>query len=236
MKSTNLSQTAAWVDVRELLEQHHALHVHYRRDELICQAGTYAAGIHLVVSGIVQESYSEPENGFGDAVLLLGGPGQLIGTELLLPDPEDLHRTTFRAVSDVRLCFLEQSAFHRALETSDLLWRFLLGCLSKTGFERARAQWRCDLPGRERLTLLLLDLSPLAGSPQSDGETTLPQEVDLRTLAGLLRLSARQTRRLCAELPDVRWSQGCLSFFPERLAEQLTEPSAPSHELRSGRS
>ncbi len=222
MKPTNLPQTSAWVDVRQLLEEHEALDIRYRRDQLICQSGTYAAGIHLVVAGIVQESYTDPESAFSEVVLLLRGTGQLIGSELLLPDPEDLYRTTFRAVTDVELRFLERSVLEHALEETDVLWRFLLGCLARNGFERARAQWRTRLPGRERLATLLLDMAPLAVS-RSGGGRVFPNAIDVQTLAGLLCLSTRQTKRLCAALPGVCWSEGCLSFSPPHLTEWLRE-------------
>jgi len=215
-----LTQPTAAVlrDLEEVFARYEPLQVRYEPDELICQVGSYAAGVYLVTSGIVQESYADPGTRGNRVSMGLLGPGELIGIELQLPDNERLHRTTCRAVTRVSLSFLERTAFAAAVEQHELLRRFLATHLAERCFGLAHALWRSQLEASMRLSTLLFDLIRF-GEPASPGHIALPPQVDLRLLAGLSHLSHRQVKRVCASLPGVSWNdEEQLVFSPDEFS------------------
>jgi CRP-like cAMP-binding protein len=197
-------------DLEGLFAEHEPFRVRYAPDELICQAGSYAAGVYLVTTGIVHESYVDFVDKGRDVSTSLLGPLSLIGTEFLLPDGLRLHRVSCRAVTGVTLSFLERSAFETAVEAHDVLRHFLAVHLAERSFDLIRALWRSQLGPAERVRAVLLDLVPF-GEPTADGHVTLPAEIDLQQLAGLSYVSYRRVRQVCQSLPGVEWGdEGCV--------------------------
>jgi len=229
MDTTNASIKSMADLLRELKDtfvQHNALSVRYATNELICQAGSYAAGIYLVTAGIVHESYvgpmcEQPEVSTG----LLGEPA-LLGCELLLPAGDtQLHSVSYRALTEVSLLFLEQSMFESAVEEDMLLRRFLTMHLVRHTQDLLRALWRSQLGAEGRLRELLKDLTPLA-HPAAHKQLELPAEIDVRQLASLAHVSPRKTKQLCQTIPGLEWSGeqfrldwDKLSGSPHKLSE-----------------
>jgi len=182
-----------------LFEPHRPLHVRYAQGELITQIGSYAAGIYVVQQGLVQEQSpaAEPETGEGTAEIL--GIGDFVGLEILLPDAPDLHVTASRALTDVRLSFLERSAFHDALDREPELRAHVQSYLARRVFELREAVSRSRSPLPDQLRSLLLHLSERWTGAPSGPAVELPEAIDRRLLADLLGVStARITRALRA--------------------------------------
>jgi CRP-like cAMP-binding protein len=209
-------------DLESVFAQHEPLRVRYERNELICQVDSYVAGVYLVTSGIVQESYRAPGTREGDVSLGLLGSGSLIGLEHQQLDGGQLHRSTCRAVSQVQLLFLERAAFSAAIEEHALLREFLTAHLAERCFAAARALWRSRLDRQTRFATLLLDLIPF-GLRQSDDGIAMPEEIDLRLLAAMAHTTPRQARRVLAALPGVKWVEERLVYTPEELLRSMSE-------------
>ena len=203
-------------DLEDVFNQHDPFRVRYEPNELICQAGSYAAGVYLLTAGIVRETYVDPLTKHGEVWMGLLGSGELIGSEFLLPDDDRLHRTSCRAVSTASLLFLERHAFETAVETHEVLRRFLFAHLVERSFNLVRALWRLQVGPEERVCSLLLDLARL-GEQTPGGRVAMPEAIDLRLLAGLLRLSPWQTRRAYESLAGVDRTGDRLTFAPEEL-------------------
>ena len=216
MKIASQQTTDLLHDLEDVFNQHDPFRVRYERNELICQAGSYAAGVYLVTAGIVRETYVDALTKHGEVWMGLLGSGELIGSEFLLPDDDRLHRTSCRAVSTASLLFLERRAFETAVEKHEVLRRFLFAYLVERSFNLVRALWRLQVGPEERVCSLLLDLARL-GEQTPEGKIAMPEAVDLRLLAGLLRLSPWQTRRAYESLAGVGRTGDRLTFAPEEL-------------------
>lgn len=216
MNTTSQQTTDLLRDLEDVFNQHDPFRVRYEPNELICQAGSYAAGVYLVTTGIVRETYVDTLTEHGEVWIALLGSGELIGSEFLVPDDDRLHRTSCRAVSAASLLFLERRVFETAVEKHEVLRRFLFAHLVERSFNLVRALWRLQVGPEERVCSLLLDLARL-GEQTQDGKITMPEAIDLRLLAGLLRLSPWQTKRAYESLAGVDQSGDRLTFVPEEL-------------------
>jgi len=198
----------------DVFARHEPLHIRYAPDELIFQAGTYAAGVYLVVEGIVHESYVDAIAG-GDPVSTgLYGPVSLIGVEMYLPGGEHLHRSSCRAVSQVSLSFLEQNDFEAALEMDEALQSLLMAHYAQRGLLLARAVWRSQLDPAGRVQALLQDLACL-GRPIDGSRVALPKEIDLHRVADLSYITYRKAKQLCRALDGAKWDGEQWLLAPE---------------------
>jgi len=182
-----------------LFSMYDPLHIRYARGELMVQSGTYAAGIALIVSGIVQESYASDHDGDHEATEILG-PGDLIGFEVLLDGPHALHQTTARALTSVRLAFLERSTLQRALCEDSAIRNYVLMRLSTRVLSLKASLARAHAPLGSRLLWLLLELGKKSGQEISGDRMTLPPEIDRRVIADLLDVSTRRLSRIWKDL------------------------------------
>ena len=215
----NIASRQATVSLRDLedaFNRHDPFRVRYEPNELICQAGSYAAGVYLVTAGLVRETYVDTLIKHGEVWTDLLASGELIGSEFLLPDDDRLHRTSCRAVSTASLLFLERHTFETAVETHEVLRRFLIAHLAGRSHNLLRALWRLQVGPEERVCSLLLDLACL-GEQTPEGRVAMPEAIDLRLLAGFLRLSPWQTRRAFESLAGVDLTGDRLTFAPEEL-------------------
>jgi CRP-like cAMP-binding protein len=227
MNTANQQTTDLLRDLEDVFNQHDPFRVRYEPNELICQAGSYAAGVYLVTEGIVRETYVDALTGRGEVWMGLLGSGELIGSEFSQPDDNRLHRTSCRAVSTTSLLFLERHAFETAVEKHEVLRWFLFAYLVERSFNLVRALWRLQVGPEERVCSLLLDLARL-GEQTPEGRIAMPEAVDLQLLAGLLRLSPWQTRRAYESLAGVGRIGDRLTFAPEELLSWQSERKAVS--------
>ena len=213
-------KTQSAVQPETVFDRFDPIRIRYSPNELICQSRCYAAGIYLVTSGLILETYSELMTGDDFVAVGVLGPGDLIGTELLIADPEELHQTTCRALSPTSLSFLERSTFGEASETDELLRGFVTTYLAGRSLRLLQALWRAQRPADERLRRLLLELARF-GNFASEAHVRLPEEFELRLLAGLACVSVRRARQICASIQGVSWTDDGLCLFLEDLAETL---------------
>jgi len=196
------------------------IRIRYSANELICQSGCYAAGIYLVTSGLILETYSESMTGDNFVAAGVLGPGDLIGTELLMTEPDELHQTTCRALSSTSLSFLERSEFDEASDADEMLRRFVTTYLAGRSLRLLQTLWRAQRPADERLRRLLLELARF-GDFESEAHIRLPREFELRLLASLACVSARKARQICTSLQGISWTDEGFCLSLEDLAETL---------------
>jgi len=187
------------------LSGHGPLHIRYASGELIHQAGSYVAGIAFIASGVVSESYGRSPKDRTSALEALG-PGDLIGVEALFPGSSALHAGCARAITDVRLSFLERTAFAGALSDDQGLRTHVFGYLARRVFALKELRRLAQAPLEDRLRRLFVDLAEKCGVPAMSELAELPPEVDRRVLADLLGVSPRRVSRAleALSLPGVR--------------------------------
>jgi CRP-like cAMP-binding protein len=200
------------------------LHIRYARGQLICQIGSYAAGIYLVTTGIVSESLGRRGGTTPSGSFEILGSGDLIGLEVLLGSGEALHSACSHAITDVELAFLARDAFADAVDRdADLRWR-LVQQLTVRHLSVRRALRHSRTSTKERLCQLLLDLERKLGKAGHGKEVQLPTQIDSRTLGELLGISTSRVRRACASLPSLHEEDGRLHFSREALMDHLSVP------------
>lgn len=207
------------------------MHVRYARGELICREGTFVAGLQLITQGLVLETCGETaQRILGRAAELLGD-GDIIGLETVLSVPEELSLSSYRALTEVHLLFVDRTALDEALANDPRLAMTLIGTLSARHFRLRNALLRSSLPPAARLRSALLDAASISRAPTAEeNPVRLPPEIDLRVLGDLARLSPAQVRRGIQELPGVWAQDGQLTLsFGElsawRPTPDLAEPS-----------
>jgi len=220
MIRTSRQTTHSAHDLETAFGRFEPLRIRYASNELICQSGSYAAGVYLMTTGIVLETYA---GGTREAAPLVTGllcTGDLIGIEPLSDGENMLHQTSCRALSSVSLSFLERGAFNAALEVDPGLRQYLTAYLADRSHRLVRALWRTRLAADERLRDVFLHLAPLASG---DGASIrLPRELDLRLIADLAGVPLRRARQACTALHGVEWTD---EGFRLSLAK-LSDPRA----------
>ena len=207
MPRRSVSTEAERQEGEGLFAPHGALSVRYARNELICQRGSYAAGVYMIESGLVSESMPLPDDTDTVPYAILG-PTDLIGLEVLLPGDSELHLTSCRAVVDTRLSFLERNALLSALKSDEQLRRFVLESVTGRLYALAGSLRQRNAAPNERLCSLLLDLAVKHGEPSESESVSLPRSIDRRLLAELSGLSASQFRRAWDTLPALGEASG----------------------------
>jgi len=211
-----------------LFAQHDPLRVRYARSELICQEGSYAAGMYVIESGLVSESMPPPISSDNKPYKILG-PGELIGVEILLLGDSERHITSCRALVDTELSFVERSSFMSALEADAQLCRFVLGSVSAKSFALASSLCRSGSAPAERLCALLLELADAHGERSECGDTTLPHAITRNLLCALASLSSSQLKAAWDALPSLREKPECggIAVSARELAgwQQARRPS-----------
>lgn len=229
MKRTPDDTTLRAQDAVAAFSGHRPLRVRYARDELICQNGSYAAGLYLIRYGLVDESIQDPRVSSETARHNVLCSRDVIGLEVFLEPKEELHQTSCRALTDTELLFIERSALAEALMNDRTLNRHILAALASRHFAVQRSSWRQSAPPRERICSLLLDLVASAGhrDASEDGAYRLPRELTPRMVSQLADLSLRQLRATCEALSGVRWDRkGDLVVWPAQLLDGEIEGSA----------
>ncbi len=185
--------------------------IRYRSGELVYHAGSFAAGVAMLRSGIVID---RPDSSVADRPEAMRseliGPGHLFGIEVLASPPSDVHRTSGRALTDVEVAFVERETLHEAIAVDHSLGEALLAHIAGR-FLAARST--PAVPGeptrdveqiKQRLVACLLDLARMSGIPLDDSRqrVCLPEEITNRTLAEILFVSATRITKLLAD-PDL---------------------------------
>ncbi len=189
---TQITRTHS-LDCEELLRSYRPLAITYAPGEMICQAESYIAGIHLIMQGIVADTMvSISEDPRVTQILI---PGDWIGVEILDCSTSRTATSLCRAVTRVELLFVERQQMLAALEDHVSLRQLLVGYLvSRLVFERNGSQDKASL--EVRMARLLIQIGQVCGTPTGNGFIALPPEITPRLLADLLRISPRQMRQV----------------------------------------
>jgi len=229
MNTTNRKGLADAPELTTVFDRHAPLHVRYAHGELICLAGSYAAGLYLVIRGVVAES---PWVDAGATrVSEIVGPGDAIGLEILLPGHDGIHSVSSRAVTDVELLFLERKVFEAAIEEDPGVRWFAIRHMAERLARLQQAVLRTRMAAEHRLTLLLLDLGGKCGRRISGGRTALPPEIDSRALGDLLCVSARRIRRARVSVPTLDVDGREIVFSMDELRTTLASGDAENQTL-----
>ena len=199
-------------------ETYSPLHVRYSQGELIYQEGTYAAGSYLIVDGLVSDQCTSSTTRLHHPPLEILGPGNLVGLEILLDPPSDLHLSSARAVTETNLFFFQRELFLEILEEEDNVKRHCIQRLAKRFyFLKKQSTYSSRASIEERMCDLLLKLADECGQRAEDGNVLLPPKVTPMILARSFGLSNAKTLRIITSLPGVSSSETLINFSPEAL-------------------
>lgn len=174
-----------------VFQSYRPLRIRYVSGELICQAGSYVAGIHLIVRGVVSDMMQTMKGEDRNSDML--GAGDLIGLEILERSSDGLSISLCRALTSVELLFVEKSQLESALSGDQVLHEALLR-YAVSRFVRTRKDPRQRASVEAQLCRLLLRLGETCGLPTGDSNIALPAEMTLRTLGQQLCISSHQLR------------------------------------------
>jgi len=192
------------------------LHIRYSRGELICQWGSYVAGIHLVLAGVVSEACSTSAVSTGRSDLL--GAGDLIGIEMLADGSIETSSAAYAAVTDVELLFFERSAFNEQLQRNSSLSHRILQYLASRHIRQLGGVWRA-CSDSEALVHLLLRLDELGEESDRPEPAVLPEAIELRTLQSLSGLTGRRFRRAWDAIDTLDISDSQITFSRDALEQ-----------------
>lgn len=183
-----LQSSTEW---ESIFHSYRPLRICYAPREMICQAGSYVAGIHLVVQGVVSDMMLSMGGARRNSDIL--GSGDLIGLEILQKSSDGLSISLCRALTPVELLFIERGQVESALDDDPALQRAFLQ-YAASRYVSTRRDPRQQESAEAQLCRLLLRLGEACELAVGDGRITLPEEITLRTLGELLCISTRQLR------------------------------------------
>ena len=214
------------VDWDRISETYSPLHVRYPQGELIYQAGTYAAGSYLIVDGLVSDQCTSSGNPLQLPPPEILGPGNLVGLEILLDPPSDLHLSCARAVTETNLFFFKRELFLEILEEEDEVKRHCIQGLAKRFyFLKQQPTYSGRASIEERMCNLLLKLADECGQRTENGNILLPVKVTPMILARLFGVSNAKALRIITSLPGVSSSETPINLSPEALHLWLVDTS-----------
>ena len=218
MKNTSQKRMTGQVDWERIRETYCPLHVRYPQGELIYQAGTYAAGSYLIADGLVSDQCTFSRTGLQRPPLEILGPGNLVGLEILLDPPSDLHLSSARAITETNLFFFKRELFLEILREEDDVKRHCIHGLVKRFYSlKQQPAYSGRVSIEERMCDLLLKLADECGQRTEDGNILLPQQITPMIIARLFGLSNAKTLRIITSLPGVASSEMLINLSPEAL-------------------
>ncbi len=193
-----------------ILHSYCPLRIRYAPGEMICQSGSYVAGIHLIVQGIVSDTMLTMGGEDRNSDIL--GAGDLIGLEILGINSDGLSISLCRAVTAVDLLFIERSHLESALSEDAALQHALFRyAVSRYIVTRKDPRQRESVEAQLcRLLLRFGEVCGLAASASSG--ITLPAEITLRSLGEILCISSRQLRHARQAVHSLEISDSGIQF------------------------
>jgi len=201
-----------------LFHSYRPLRIRYAPGEMICQAGSYVAGIHLIVQGVVSDVMLTAIGESRDGQILAAG--DMIGIEILDSKASKLSISLCRAVTSVELLFIEQGQFQAAVNDQPTLQQTLVRYLVSR-YVVARSDPRHRASVDSRLCQLLLQLGEVCGRPTDDDRITLPSEITPRVLGELLCISTRQLRHARQAIGGLQMCESGIEFDSQELREKI---------------
>jgi CRP-like cAMP-binding protein len=226
MDSSTTDKTVCSPEWSQAVESYSPLTIRYPPAELIYQAETYAAGVYLVVQGLVSNRLPVQTSGQKLPVLEVLGPGDLIGLDALLNHHGTLHLASAHSITEIVVHFFERDVFLKMLIDEPSICLHCLDHLNHRFHILMRlSSLSLSAPLEKRLCGLLLILAERFGKPQDDGSTQLPIGITCDHLPELLAASRRQVRKVLSCLPEIRQAREHLIVSVEALQRRLAEAS-----------
>jgi CRP-like cAMP-binding protein len=214
-RQTTRQRSAEW---ERVFHSYQPLRISYAPGEMICQGGSYVAGLHLIIEGVVSDvilaAPSEPR----DTQLLT--KNDLIGIEILDGAADRLATSLCRAVTPVDLLFVERKQLQRAIDDHPTLQPSLIRYLIDR-FVLARTHPRSRISVDSRLCHLLLQLGAACGQPSTNGGIALPAEITPRVLGELLGVSTRQLRNARQTIEGLQLRESGIEFDRHEVHEKM---------------
>ena len=212
------------IEWEALFHSYHPLRIRYAPGEMICQAGSYVAGVHLIVGGAVSDTMLAIDGEHRNCDIL--GPGDLIGLEILESHSDGLSISLCRALTAVELLFIEKNQLESALDDNPVLQRALFRyAVSRVVFTRKDPRQQTSVEAQ--LCRLLLRLAEACGLPAANGGIVLPVEITLRMLGELLCISPRQFRHARQAIQSLETNDSGLRFDVDE-ARRMINNECPS--------
>ena len=194
------TETEMWMHAAELC---HPLTIRYPDGELIYQEESYAAGIYLVSTGLVSESYSLQYAPAQDSITEIIGRGEPIGLEVLSERLRDLHVASARAIVETELLFFERSAFTALINKEAQFKDYFLNHLIQRLYSLKRAASCCGTSPSVRIAQIIAECATKTGYDSSERQRSLPYRQMRAALSRLIGISALKVDRIMARLPGV---------------------------------
>ena len=222
MGSSIADKTVCNTEWNQVVETYSPLTIRYPAAELIYQAETYAAGVSVVVQGLISNRLPVQASGHPLPVLEVLGPGDLIGLDALLSHHGSLHLASARSITEVVVQFFERDVFLKVLVDEPAVCRHCMDHLNHRFHVLKRlTSLSVSAPLERRLCGLLVVLAERFGTPQDDGTTRLPIGITRDHLPDLLAVSRRQVRKVLVCLPEIRQASERLIVSVEALRRRL---------------
>jgi CRP-like cAMP-binding protein len=207
------------VEWERIFHSHQPLRIRYAPGEMICQAGSYVAGIHLIVQGVVTDVMLTATEQPRDTHIL--ADGDLIGIEILDGNTERLATSLCRAITPVELLFIERRQLQKAIDDHPELQQSLVRYLvNRYVLTREDPRHRASVDSR--LCRLLLQLGSVCGRPTEDDRIALPSAITQRVLGELLCISARQLRHARQDIQGLWLRESGIEFDRQELFERIS--------------
>lgn len=183
---------------------------------MISQAGSYIAGIHLIVDGVVSDSLPPLSVGHRSHEIL--SRGDLIGLESLARRCEPISPSLCRALTPVELLFVETTQWLSVMRDDPAIQHALLHHLVSR-YMRVRESSRCSRSVEVQLCRLLSRLASSCAVSQSADRVVLPAEITFQTLSELMGVSGRQFRQARQIVNSLSNSDACIAFDIEEVRQ-----------------
>ena len=214
-RQTPMQLSTEW---ERIFHSNHPLRIRYAPGEMICQAGSYVAGIHLIVQGVISDVMLTETGESRDGQILAAG--DMIGIEILDSKANRLSISLCRAVTSVELLFIEQGQFQAAVDNQPTLQQILVRYLVNR-YVVTRSDPRQRAAVDSRLCQLLLQLGMACGTPTDGDKITLPSEITPRVLGELLCISTRQLRHARQAIGGLKMCESGIEFDSQELREMI---------------
>lgn len=217
---TQLRQTVNQTPLEwgQILHSYSPLTITYSPREMICQADSYVAGIHLIVQGVVADTILTEKGEPRDSRIL--SVGDIIGVEILDGSASRLSASLCRAVTCVELLFVERSQLQKAMDDHPALQQALIGHLVNR-YVSARRDPRDKASVDSRLCCLLLELGQACGVLTEGENVALPSEITPRVLGEVLCISTRQLRHARQAIHSLKLHECGIEFDTAELIGRI---------------
>lgn len=180
----------------------------YQNREYLLRQGEIGAGIHIILSGVVESTYSGPQG--RELMLATWQSGDFVGAPYVLGNHR--HSWSARAVGRVEALHLDQAAIRYLITKSPGFAMALIECLGFKGETYSTlAQTLGGQKVGERLVLLLVKLAENA-SQAEDGQIQLGR-ITQANLARMIGATRQSISLVLNRLQD----QGILSTGPTKM-------------------